>query len=95
MASPHADGHREQLKRIRRPQGLSSPGGARDDAAPSLLPPMPRRLDVPGLGRIELDETVFVARDGPQAAGLLFGRDEASRLCLLTFDLAEQRGSRD
>jgi hypothetical protein len=53
---------------------------------------MPRRLDVPGLGRIELDETVFVARDGPQAAGLLFGRDEASRLCLLTLDLAEQRG---
>ena len=94
MASPHADGHREQLKRICRPQGLSSPAGARDDAAPSLLPPTPtpRRLDVPGLGQIDLDETVFIARDGLQTAGLLFGRDEASRLCLLTLDLADQKG---
>ena len=91
MASPHVDGHREQLKRICRPQGLSSPGGARDDAAPSLLPPTPRRLDVPGLGQIDLDETVFIARDGLQTAGL-FGRDEASRLCLLTLDLADQKG---
>jgi hypothetical protein len=91
MASPHADGHREQLKRICRPHGLSSPGGARDDAAPSLLPPMPRRLDVPGLGQIDLDETVFVARDGPHTAGLLFGRDQASRLCLVTLDLADQK----
>lgn len=69
-------------------------------AAPSAAPSSEARsLVLPGLGRLELRDTVHLLRDGDQLIGFLLADDADSELCLIAlavdWDDAGWRGTVD
>ena len=50
-------------------------------------------LDLPILGRLKLDDTVYLMREGPRTFGMVFARDSAARPCTLTLRLRQTDGA--
>jgi hypothetical protein len=66
----------------------SDPALAAVATAPRADPArVPLTLALPGIGELELRETVHVLRDGDRLFGFVLADDEAGQLCLLTLGL--------
>lgn len=66
----------------------SDPALAAVATAPRADPArVPLTLALPGIGRLELRETMHLLRDGDQLIGFVLADDAAGQLCLLTVDL--------